>query len=357
MSQVSTRNLLWQAKFRGKGNLLENSTYTTTLYERTLIQWLRLKKTWTRWQKKGKEKISFLIVPHSEKVVLNLEMSFHMLFFLSFLAGLLLALSLSFLVYFSFFWERDEEVFIGSNKDQATFLYYHFLSQDLEKGIQNLEKTTEEMNLLAWDEVSWNRLITQDYFPEITNTAMDYGEMETNMNLYPQTVQSFAQALVRLKRMEPVFHNAIDYLYMRESIFHNIPRGRPLAAGVGTVTSLWGYRPDPFGILPTGESHSGIDFAAAEGTPIYATAPGIIPKTESSTGGLGKAVRIYHENGFISVYGHCSQILVSEGDTVKRGDKIALVGRTGKATGSHVHYEVRIGQDPSMDPEEFINLD
>lgn len=357
ISQVSPTKLLRQAKIEGKGNLLENSTYTPTLYERLLMTSLRLQKRFTRWQKNGREKVSFLVVPHSEKIVVSLDLSFSMLIFLSALTGVFLALSLSFLIYFSFFWEKNDQIFLNSSNDQATFLYYNLLADDLEGGIDDLEKITEELNLLAWDEISWKRLITQDYVPELQMSEMDYREMETNLNLYPQTVRSYSEASIRLRKMEPVFHNAIDYLYMRESIFHNIPRGRPLAPGVGAVTSLWGYRMDPFGILPTGEFHSGIDFAAAEGTPIYATAPGFIPKTEASTGGLGKAVRIYHENGFISVYGHCSQILVSEGDYVKRGAKIALVGRTGKATGAHVHYEVRIGQDPSMDPEEFINLD
>ena len=57
------------------------------------------------------------------------------------------------------------------------------------------------------------------------------------------------------------------------------------------------------------------------------------------------------------MYGHCSKLLVAEGDIVKRGDIIALVGSTGKATGSHLHYEVHIGLDPSINPQEFINID
>ncbi|MCE9499074.1 MAG: M23 family metallopeptidase [Leptospira sp.] len=71
----------------------------------------------------------------------------------------------------------------------------------------------------------------------------------------------------------------------------------------------------------------------------------------------GKSVRIDHENGFYTLYGHCSLILVTKGMKVKRGDKIALVGATGKATGPHLHYEVHIGMDPPVDPKEFINID
>jgi murein DD-endopeptidase MepM/ murein hydrolase activator NlpD len=57
------------------------------------------------------------------------------------------------------------------------------------------------------------------------------------------------------------------------------------------------------------------------------------------------------------MYGHCSKLLVAEGDIVKRGDIIAHVGSTGKATGSHLHYEVHIGLDPPINPQEFINID
>jgi murein DD-endopeptidase MepM/ murein hydrolase activator NlpD len=336
---------------------LENLTHSETLYEKMIIASLRFRKRWHFWQGKGREKISFLVVPHSEQVVLKLDMSFSMLIFLSAISIILISLSFWFLVYYSFIWKGDPAVLLDSNADRTKFLYYSLLAEDMEESIENLEKQTEELNLLAWDEVSWKKLITQDYFPEPAIPSPDYNDMETNMNLFPKTVQNYSENSVRLKKMEPVFHNAIDYLDRRETIFQNMPRGRPLAPGVGNVTSTWGYRMDPFGILPTGEFHSGIDFAAGEGTPIYATAPGIVPKLEFSTGGLGKAIRINHENGFYTIYGHSSQVLVQEGMQVKRGDKIGLVGQTGKATGSHVHYEVHIGLDPSMDPEEFINLD
>ncbi|HNK94672.1 MAG TPA: M23 family metallopeptidase, partial [Leptospiraceae bacterium] len=152
------------------------------------------------------------------------------------------------------------------------------------------------------------------------------------------------------------FQNSMDYLETRESIFESMPRGRPLGPGVGLITSTYGHREDPF-YVDVGEFHNGIDFASANGTPIYATAPGIVADASGSDGGLGLHVRINHENGFFTMYGHCSKLLVAEGDVVKQGDIIALVGSTGKATGSHLHYEVHIGLDPPINPQEFINID
>ncbi|MGQ2872870.1 M23 family metallopeptidase, partial [Leptospira santarosai] len=182
-------------------------------------------------------------------------------------------------------------------------------------------------------------------------------DSETNLELYKNTVEGFAIQNIELFRIRQAFENAFDYLEERESILYALPRGRPLKPGVGFVSSTFGGRVDPFGLVVLGEHHSGVDFASAEGTPIYATAPGIVVESGQSSGGLGNNVRINHLNGIFTVYGHCSQILVVKNQIVKRGDLIGLVGSTGKATGPHVHYEVHIGQDPPLDPAEFINIE
>ena len=101
-----------------------------------------------------------------------------------------------------------------------------------------------------------------------------------------------------------------------------------------------------------GNGHQGLDFAAATGTPIKATAPGVVGKIENDKY-FGLIVSIYHDNGFITRYGHCSQILVSKHERVKRGETIALVGNTGRSTAPHVHYEV-IKDGKFIDPSKHI---
>ena len=91
--------------------------------------------------------------------------------------------------------------------------------------------------------------------------------------------------------------------------------------------------------------HTGIDYGAAHGTPIHATAGGTV-EFAGRRGGYGKLVIIRHPNGFKTYYGHCSRLLVKKGTHVKQGQKIAKVGRTGQATGPHVHYETRINGKP-----------
>ncbi len=91
--------------------------------------------------------------------------------------------------------------------------------------------------------------------------------------------------------------------------------------------------------------HTGIDYSAPHGTPIFATAGGKV-EFAGRRGGYGKLMIIRHPNGYKTYYGHCSRLLVKKGKYVKQGQIIAKVGQTGQATGPHVHYETRINGKP-----------
>ncbi len=98
--------------------------------------------------------------------------------------------------------------------------------------------------------------------------------------------------------------------------------------------------------------HLGIDIAATSGTPVKATATGAVEDVRNDKY-YGMIVEVRHENGFLTRYGHCSQILASVGDRVNRGQTIALVGSTGRSTAPHVHYEV-MKYGKHVDPMDFI---
>jgi len=99
-------------------------------------------------------------------------------------------------------------------------------------------------------------------------------------------------------------------------------------------------------------SHLGLDFAAAQGTPIKATAAGVVADVENDKY-FGLIITIYHEGGFVSRYGHCSQSLVSKHDRVKKGQTIALVGNTGRSSAPHLHYEV-LKDGKNINPSKYI---
>lgn len=109
-----------------------------------------------------------------------------------------------------------------------------------------------------------------------------------------------------------------------------------------------------FSILPdsNSESHKALDFAASKGSPIKATAPGIVEDIRSDKY-LGLIVTINHDYGFMTRYCHCSQILVSKKERVSRGQTIALVGNTGRSTAPHLHYEV-LKDGKNVDPTEYL---
>ena len=133
----------------------------------------------------------------------------------------------------------------------------------------------------------------------------------------------------------------------RSTIISSTPTVQPVR---GAYMSGFGDRQDPF----TGGSaiHQGVDIATNRGEPVAATAAGVVEKAEWS-GDLGNMVEISHQSGYRTVYGHLERVLVRPGQRVKRGEHIGLVGATGRATGPHLHYEVRVGERP-VNPLEYI---
>ena len=126
----------------------------------------------------------------------------------------------------------------------------------------------------------------------------------------------------------------------------------PLGEGWrGMVTSEFGYRKDPF----TGKSsgHSGLDLGAGKGTSIRAALPGTVYVVRHSTSGYGYHVMVDHGGGFVTLYAHCSKILVTEGQKVEAGTVIAEVGSTGRSTGNHLHFEVRINGE-KQNPRSYL---
>lgn len=116
------------------------------------------------------------------------------------------------------------------------------------------------------------------------------------------------------------------------------------------ISSRYGYREDPF--RGRRARHKGIDMAAPIGTPIYATADGVVGRAQWVSG-YGKYIEIEHGGGIQTRYGHMSRLNVAANQKVKRGDLIGFMGSTGRSTGSHLHYEVRIGGEP-VNPEPFL---
>lgn len=121
----------------------------------------------------------------------------------------------------------------------------------------------------------------------------------------------------------------------------------------GERTSGFGYRRDP--LMPDSlQSHFGLDFSGNIGDSIKTTADGVV-RLAGFNGSYGNCVIITHSNGYETLYGHMSKILVQNGNSVKAGDKIGLVGSTGRSTGPHVHYEV-LFNGARLNPAKYLKL-
>jgi murein DD-endopeptidase MepM/ murein hydrolase activator NlpD len=116
------------------------------------------------------------------------------------------------------------------------------------------------------------------------------------------------------------------------------------------ISSSFGYRTHP--ISGTKRLHAGIDMAAPKGTPVYAAESGVVTVARSYSG-YGNCIIIDHGGKLWTLYGHLSSIQVKEGETVKRGEKIGLVGSTGQSTGNHLHFEVRKNSEP-VNPAPYL---
>jgi murein DD-endopeptidase MepM/ murein hydrolase activator NlpD len=139
-----------------------------------------------------------------------------------------------------------------------------------------------------------------------------------------------------------------NLILTRELARQIVPGGRPVESGY--ISSLYGQRTDPFD--GRNAFHQGLDFAGTAGTRVLAVADGIVSHA-GVDGGYGRLIEITHGNGYVTRYAHNAKLLVQQGQTVKRGDPIALMGSTGRSTGPHLHFEVLRDGRP-VNPLSFV---
>ena len=154
--------------------------------------------------------------------------------------------------------------------------------------------------------------------------------------------------LTNLPNGTEAMFSGLDELAMMRKIMGNLPLASPIQNA--DEQSGFGNRIDPFSRHLA--FHAGLDLAAPVGAPVFSTADGVV-SSAGRDGAYGNKIDIEHGFGVSTRYGHLSRIFVSEGQHIKKGDKIGIQGETGRATGPHLHYEVR-NDDKPMNPKKFL---
>lgn len=174
------------------------------------------------------------------------------------------------------------------------------------------------------------------------------GNGEERNNTVPDFItqlESLSAQLADREQQLSVLESMISNRNLDEEVF---PSGRPVTRG--WLSSHFGLRTDPFTGKP--DQHEGVDFAGKEGSDIVAVGSGVVTWAGKRYG-YGNLVEVNHGKGYVTRYGHNKEILVKVGDTVKKGQVMALMGSTGRSTGPHVHFEVLHDGRP-VNPGKYI---
>jgi murein DD-endopeptidase MepM/ murein hydrolase activator NlpD len=171
-------------------------------------------------------------------------------------------------------------------------------------------------------------------------------------NSITETINNLA---LRMSYQQKSYNEISNFIKNKEALLGATPAIQPLSnSDLKRIASGFGYRIDP--VYKTVKFHAGLDFTAAQGTPIYATANGVVRIAGNQGDGFGNHVVIAHGYGYETLYGHMFRVKVKVGTRVKRGEIIGWVGSTGKSTGPHCHYEV-IKNGRPIDPAYFFYND
>ncbi len=302
-----------------------------------------LAKSWDRFIQKGHERMTVMLIPHNERRIFNFQISkFTISFFL--LLFLVVLVTSSYAIIRQTTVKQEEQKLLLSYEDiRSTLLRFEKLTNSVSGMVKEMKPEVEELYELTAGPEDVGQIWELDEADK-----KDYEELWKMRSAFPDEIFT----IKKLQREIICTTNAIKSVKNFVEVRNKVVRDTPsIVSNPGFVTSLFGWRRSPFGYGR--DFHPGVDIAAASGTEIRATAPGIIASAGWS-GGYGLRVSVKHKYGFETLYGHCQRVIVSRNQAVKKGQVIAYVGQTGEATGSHCHYEIRLGNVP-INPYPYMS--
>jgi murein DD-endopeptidase MepM/ murein hydrolase activator NlpD len=322
---------------------MENACYSR-VSSRTSTVLSSFKAFMARLKTSGRQKITIMLIPHTEKRILNIQLSFFALWGILFTAGLVLLAFLFSAVRFS----------DTANKLQSR-------SSDLASTQANLEAIrgqTEQLVISAKRFESALSGTLGSIGPKASSASTQSADNPVSF-MAGIAGSGSAREISELQRVTAYLESSVDPLKELGSLLQNqsiilteVPNIWPVK-GASHISMYYGQNENPF----TGQwyIHKGVDISTyRSGDPVLATADGRVAAVGFDPG-LGNYIIVQHSHGFITRYGHLMAFRVAKGQKVKQGQAIGLLGNTGLTTGPHLHYEVHLGTG-LIDPLKFLNL-
>jgi len=337
-----------------------------------------------KMQDKGHETMTMMIIPHGESNILSLQMSkFTIVFLIIFIAVVILASALSAYLQegirgdLNKFYDAKETLYHESElytsryqdltivKEKVNgFVEELFQNSDLEQNFEIHFQSKSEIKATAQSEMEHEgKLFTQEMARLAQKQDVGFSLDSIQKKLLAEFTQlrlkakfSFHKQVVEYRRIHLELTQAIKALRVfqnlvveRIKVQNGLPFYLPIVGG--HFTSMFGYRQAPDQLFKT-EFHTGIDIASKVGTAIFATANGKVISS-GLAGGYGLRVVLEHRFGFQTVYAHMNRLGVSLGANVVKGQVIGEVGKTGRTTGPHLHYELKV-DSKFIDPKPYM---
>jgi murein DD-endopeptidase MepM/ murein hydrolase activator NlpD len=237
---------------------------------------------------------------------------------------------------------------------------YEYNFSLLNKQLQELQQQMAQLE--KRDNHVYRAIFEANPVPDSARAKRTEKSLEINLvsrlndnQLIQSTSEQLANLFSRVSYQQKSYSEIDEMISNKEKLLASIPAIQPISNKISnSIASGFGTRIDP--VYKVEKFHAGLDFAAAQGTPIYATADGRIKQAGYDEGGYGNHVVVSHGYGYETVYGHMVRIKARVGRSIKRGEVIGWVGNTGKSTGPHCHYEVHKNSTP-VDPVYFFYND
>ena len=240
-------------------------------------------------------------------------------------------------------------------------------NEDLKEGYAVIEERLKQLELKMGEITNRDNTVYRSIFeadPVADSARIKDMEQKKEVQLVQRmgstdlvhtVIDQLNSLALRMEYQNKSFNELIGMVKNKAKLLAAIPAIQPISnKKLSRIASGFGYRIDP--IYKTRKSHEGLDFAAPIGTPIYATADGVVTTSGFTTSGFGIHVVVNHGYGYKTIYGHMVRVKARVGQRVKRGEVIGYVGNSGKSTGPHLHYEVHKSGIP-IDPINFFYND